>query len=712
MSFSTEINKSVSSFRVLLDIDSKDGNYAGRFSFDEFIPIGSADLYQGRLKNDPRISIKRDSAFFGILVFGASSIQLINNDGAFDTLMDDYNVIGSSIKVYIGYVELDISEYVNIYTGYIEKIEIKEDVAIFGIADLRKRLTTGSSVDLEFVDAVQGVENILLGNYAITAGSLYFDVSAMTAAKALAYDVYRKHPDNDTVNKAIEDCVKSTMGFFFITGDGRYSYKMIDTDATSVSVISRYDVINPTAISYDEKDILGSTSVESPPFPLIEAGTITTESKGQLYPIAMDNGSLIFVEYVPLSGGMNIRKTSDYCSSFSVMEISSTSSVVRNIISPKNGEILICCSDRIFRSKDYGSSWSIFTTVLPLTQAINEGSGVVLYYGMNSSSAFSVMRSTDYGSSWSAYTTVSSYLFEYAEWVVGTGVYVLARESGTADYGTSMTIFTSSIGSVYATAAVFSGFAAFDVTGICHISTGDLFVAFRASDGLTFSGQVTNSQILKLDSTGIDVISVYERTDITGINASFIYNMIVDENDMLYMLENTSGGFGNSAMKSINAPDENGVSGFEYIGPSKLSRTLFYDPYQGNIFVGKTYTATEEKLYIGKYSDNMNWALNNTYKASTYSSYGIDTLKHFNTKLIFNSDAVLLAEDLIVYFKDLHGELSITVPMKYYAVNVGDNVDVQIWRETTSFLGTKKCEVLGKEYDLKNAMIKFNLRII
>ena len=712
MSFSTEINKSVSSFRVLLDIDSKDGNYAGRFSFDEFIPIGSADLYQGRLKNDPRISIKRDSAFFGILVFGASSIQLINNDGAFDTLMDDYNVIGSSIKVYIGYVELDISEYVNIYTGYIEKIEIKEDVAIFGIADLRKRLTTGSSVDLEFVDAVQGVENILLGNYAITAGSLYFDVSAMTAAKALAYDVYRKHPDNDTVNKAIEDCVKSTMGFFFITGDGRYSYKMIDTDATSVSVISRYDVINPTAISYDEKDILGSTSVESPPFPLIEAGTITTESKGQLYPIAMDNGSLIFVEYVPLSGGMNIRKTSDYCSSFSVMEISSTSSVVRNIISPKNGEILICCSDRIFRSKDYGSSWSIFTTVLPLTQAINEGSGVVLYYGMNSSSAFSVMRSTDYGSSWSAYTTVSSYLFEYAEWVVGTGVYVLARESGTADYGTSMTIFTSSIGSVYATAAVFSGFAAFDVTGICHISTGDLFVAFRASDGLTFSGQVTNSQILKLDSTGIDVISVYERTDITGINASFIYNMIVDENDMLYMLENTSGGFGNSAMKSINAPDENGVSGFEYIGPSILSRTLFYDSNQGNIFVGKTYTATEEKLYIGKYSDNMNWALNNTYKASTYSSYGIDTLKHFNTKLIFNSDAVLLAEDLIVYFKDLHGELSITVPMKYYAVNVGDNVDVQIWRETTSFLGTKKCEVLGKEYDLKNAMIKFNLRII
>ena len=712
MSFSTEINKSVSSFRVLLDIDSKDGNYAGRFSFDEFIPIGSADLYQGRLKNDPRISIKRDSAFFGILVFGASSIQLINNDGAFDTLMDDYNVIGSSIKVYIGYVELDISEYVNIYTGYIEKIEIKEDVAIFGIADLRKRLTTGSSVDLEFVDAVQGVENILLGNYAITAGSLYFDVSAMTAAKALAYDVYRKHPDNDTVNKAIEDCVKSTMGFFFITGDGRYSYKMIDTDATSVTTISRYDIINPTSISYDEGNILGSVSVESPPFPLIEAGTITTESKGQLYPIAMDNGSLIFVEYVPLSGGMNIRKTSDYCSSFSVMEISSTSSVVRNIISPKNGEILICCSDRIFRSKDYGSSWSIFTTVLPLTQAINEGSGVVLYYGMNSSSAFSVMRSSDYGSSWSAYTTVSSYLFEYAEWVTGTGVYVLARESGTADYGTSMTIFTSSIGSVYATAAVFSGFAAFDVTGICHISTGDLFVAFRASDGLTFSGQVTNSQILKLDSTGIDVISVYERTDITGINASFIYNMIVDENDMLYMLENTSGGFGNSAMKSINAPDENGVSGFEYIGPSKLSRTLFYDPYQGNIFVGKTYTATEEKLYIGKYSDNMNWALNNTYKASTYSSYGIDTLKHFNTKLIFNSDAVLLAEDLIVYFKDLHGELSITVPMKYYAVNVGDNVDVQIWRETTSFLGTKKCEVLGKEYDLKNAMIKFNLRII
>jgi hypothetical protein len=113
-----------------------------------------------------------------------------------------------------------------------------------------------------------------------------------------------------------------------------------------------------------------------------------------------------------------------------------------------------------------------------------------------------------------------------------------------------------------------------------------------------------------------------------------------------------------------------------------------------------------------KKNEDYDWYDNDAYKASTYSTYGVDTQKAFSTILSQYNDAVSLASDLIAYFKDMHGTFSVTTPMKYYSVNIGDNVDVEIWRETTLFLGTKKCEVLGKSYNLARATIDFKLRII
>ena len=112
MSFATEIVKSVSNFRVLIKIDSND--YSGRFSFNNFTPIGSSEPYDGRLLKAPNISITRDSSFFGRLSHSSSTFSLANVDGYFNTLIENYNIIGSTIRIFTrnlatGYATIDIT---------------------------------------------------------------------------------------------------------------------------------------------------------------------------------------------------------------------------------------------------------------------------------------------------------------------------------------------------------------------------------------------------------------------------------------------------------------------------------------------------------------------------------------------------------------------------------------------------------------------------
>ena len=50
--------------------------------------------------------------------------------------------------------------------------------------------------------------------------------------------------------------------------------------------------------------------------------------------------------------------------------------------------------------------------------------------------------------------------------------------------------------------------------------------------------------------------------------------------------------------------------------------------------------------------------------------------------------------------------------MKYFNVVFGGAVDVEINREKSIMIGTKKCEILGKKYDLENNNIQLDLRIV
>ena len=62
------------------------------YSFNEFTPVGTTALYEGRLQSVPQISIARDPFFFGKIAFGGGSISLINQDGELDTFARDSDI--------------------------------------------------------------------------------------------------------------------------------------------------------------------------------------------------------------------------------------------------------------------------------------------------------------------------------------------------------------------------------------------------------------------------------------------------------------------------------------------------------------------------------------------------------------------------------------------------------------------------------------------
>ena len=93
-------------------------------------------------------------------------------------------------------------------------------------------------------------------------------------------------------------------------------------------------------------------------------------------------------------------------------------------------------------------------------------------------------------------------------------------------------------------------------------------------------------------------------------------------------------------------------------------------------------------------------------QTKTYNEKKIDTL------LDYEVDALDLADKVMDYSEDIHGRFSIVVPMKYYSLEIGDRVYVEVYRTTQSMLGTKTCEILGKTYNLTESTIELKLRIM
>ena len=130
----------------------------------------------------------------------------------------------------------------------------------------------------------------------------------------------------------------------------------------------------------------------------------------------------------------------------------------------------------------------------------------------------------------------------------------------------------------------------------------------------------------------------------------------------------------------------------------------------GKILAG---TGSQGKIYLltQDYAD-VQTRKNVTYRASTLAAYGVDTYKEMAGHFISGIAAMSQATAIIGYMKDIHGELPIEVPLKYYALNITDTVNAEINRSKVSMLGTKKCEITGLTFNLGKPSIGIDLRVV
>lgn len=162
-----------------------------------------------------------------------------------------------------------------------------------------------------------------------------------------------------------------------------------------------------------------------------------------------------------------------------------------------------------------------------------------------------------------------------------------------------------------------------------------------------------------------------------------------------------------------------GLFSFKFINPDATASTtivntdvlnkynITYDP-SDVISSAIVYCDIDYNLNTGNYATKVT---DTTREGLVYARYGVYKEQKFYTYLPNATAASVFSSTILDYFQDVHGTFDITAPMRYYTLEVGDVVNVEINRISSTMVGTKKCEVLGKTYDLENSLISLHLRM-
>jgi hypothetical protein len=133
-----------------------------------------------------------------------------------------------------------------------------------------------------------------------------------------------------------------------------------------------------------------------------------------------------------------------------------------------------------------------------------------------------------------------------------------------------------------------------------------------------------------------------------------------------------------------------------------------YDPSEVISSVKIGYAKNWTAGYVSPYT----FLTDTTQEAAIYLKYKTYNQKTFYTLLTNITTAQTFATTILNYAKDVHGMGEVTVPMSYYLYGVGDIGNIAINREKTTMLGTKKCEIVSKTYNLREGNITFGYRIV
>lgn len=231
------------------------------YSFDEFTPGGSDWPYEGRLINIPSISTRRDPLFFGKLVYGGGSVVIANADGELDSFGESNDIYGNESRIFFGYPDVDLDDYVQLYTGFIGGIGVGEIENAVEISDRRKQLSRDITYVSAAANALDTIRDILVTEFSATFNDTFFNTTAWNTAQALVEDVTVNMQEPAPAIDIIQDICTSVFGLFIIDPDGRYSFKIVDTSVAAGTTIFADDIISKSQIAYEPTEVISSARV-------------------------------------------------------------------------------------------------------------------------------------------------------------------------------------------------------------------------------------------------------------------------------------------------------------------------------------------------------------------------------------------------------------------------------------------------------------------
>lgn len=265
MTFDDYAALSVSRPVILFEMDLSAGTVG--YCDKDFTPIGSPRFYEGRLTSIFDIGRSRDALTWGKIEYSGGTVTLNNSDGHFDSLTTSNWFVGYYGKVCrmkIGYEELDYDDYKIIWSGYVETIELSVNTLSLNLMETRKKLAD-ADITCRWTNknAMDALKEIIQTAYpGDIYNDTYFDTTAWELASAQNCLISLQALEPKKSSEVIDNICTSIFGLFFMTPDNRYSFRIVNPDATALTTISSGDVISePPAIQYDPTNIVSSVII-------------------------------------------------------------------------------------------------------------------------------------------------------------------------------------------------------------------------------------------------------------------------------------------------------------------------------------------------------------------------------------------------------------------------------------------------------------------
>ena len=253
-----------SSSKPIILIEIVVGSTTYRYSYNDITPVGSSYYYDGRLISAFDIGRSRDPLTWGKMEFSGGSLTLNNADGFFDTFHSTWFIgwYGATVRIRLGYYDLEFANYLLLWSGYVETVELSPESFQVSVMESRKKLDVDIKDSWVGENALTVVKDAIILAYPnVTYDTTYFDTTAWALAACAASVITVDMIEEQKATEVIDMICTSIFGIFFMTSDDRYSFKMLNPDATASTTILKADVMNVPSISYDPTEVVSSVRV-------------------------------------------------------------------------------------------------------------------------------------------------------------------------------------------------------------------------------------------------------------------------------------------------------------------------------------------------------------------------------------------------------------------------------------------------------------------